>query len=118
MVEDLDYDMGEHEVRLMVQDPKALAYEWIKAYVDNLNDRIDIDNDGHDDDWGPAEPITIQEVIQVASSHLEDGWGDYINRGGTFEGFYTEDTFWDKLAILKGIEIPTEKRNNFFSCSC
>lgn len=64
-------------------------------------------------------PSDVDELINTAMSHVtDDGWGDYISRGGAFEGQYTDPTFWDKLAILKDLEIPQEKRNNFFSCAC
>lgn len=102
-----DYPEDQHQVRLMAGDPMAQAYEWIKAYAENLTDRAE------------DEVVTMDELIETAMTHVDTSsrWGgDYISRGGAFEGFSTDPTFWDKLAILKNIEIPTEKRNNFFSC--
>jgi hypothetical protein len=108
--------MEEHDARRMCGDPRALAYEWIKAYAENLSDRAE--GNGYN-----SAPITVEELIQTAISHLPDEegnsrWGDYITRGGTFEGESTDPVFWEKLAILKDIEIPNDKRSNFFSCSC
>jgi hypothetical protein len=106
------YPVEEHDARVMCADPQALAYAWMTGYLDNLNSRIGSD-DGHD--------ITMDELIQTAMSHLDENsrWGgDYITRGGAFEGEGTDPTFWEKLAIFKGIDIPEEKRGNFFSCSC
>ncbi len=50
--------------------------------------------------------------------HLWTGPHSGEGRGGAFEGFSVDPTFWDKLAIIKEIEIPDESRNSFFSCSC
>lgn len=112
----LPYPMDEHKARIMCGDPIALAYKWIESYLENLNDRITPDEDYN------SEPITMDELIETAMSHInvESGrWGgDYIVRGGAFEGFSVDPTFWDKLAIIKEIEIPNESRNSFFSCSC
>lgn len=108
----LPFPEDQLDVRVMCNDPQALAYKWIVAYLENLNDRID-DDDG--------EKITLDELIETAMTHMDENsrWGgDYIVRGGAFEGEGTDPTFWDKLAILRDIEIPEEKRGNFFSCSC
>jgi hypothetical protein len=110
----LPYPEDEHEVRLMVNDPQALAYEWIKAYGANLSGRTG----GDDDEY---VEISADELINTAMTHVkpERSWGgDYIVRGGLLESVNTDPLFWDKLAILKEIDIPAEKRGNFFSCSC
>lgn len=105
-----DYPEDQHQARLMAGDPMAQAYEWIKAYADNLSDR---DHDG--------DHVTMDELIETAIDNVESTskWGgEYLSKGGLLEGVSVDPTFWDKLAILKNIEIPQEKRNNFFSCSC
>lgn len=99
-------------VRRMVGDPLMLAYAWIEAYVENVNNMLNRDEDN---------PISVDELIETAFSHIESNhsWGgDYIVRGGTFEGYQMDPTFWDKLAILKQIEIPQDRRQDFFSCAC
>lgn len=108
----LPYPETEHSARLMCADPQALAYEWIKAYTANMNSHI-----GEDD----GSELTVDELIETGMTHIdpEDKWGgDYIVRGGAFEGTGTDPTFWNHLSILKNINIPSEKRGNFFSCSC
>ena len=111
-----DYPVEEHETRLAIGDPKAEAFAWIQAYTKNLNRMID---DEYFDDYGSGGNITICELIATAESQLNpNSYGDYISRGGAFEGHYVDDLFWDKLAVLKEIEIPQSKRNSFFSCSC
>lgn len=102
-------------VRRMVGDPLMLAYAWIEAYVENLNSMVQGDPHNY------QGPITIDELIDTAYSHIESNtsWGGgYLSRGGTFEGIDVDPIFWEKLAVLKQIEIPQERRNNFFSCSC
>lgn len=112
----LDYDMKDHSVRLMVNDPVAVAYEWIKAWAENLSAQ-----DSGNEDYG-HRTVTMDELIDTAMTHVEAepaSWGgDFISNGGQFEGTYVPEIFWDHLAALKGIEIPETNRNNFFSCSC
>lgn len=106
------YPDDQHSVRLMCGDPIAIAYEWISAYVENLNSRIDEDD---------GSLITMDELIETAMSHVdsESSWGgDYLIRGGAFEGVDVDPMFWDKLSILKQITIPQKNRNSFLSCSC
>jgi len=108
-----DYPPEEHEVRVICGDPKALAYEWIKAYALNLSDPVD-DEDGYGS-------VTAEELIETAMSNVNarpGAWGNFLSKGGLFEGTGVEPMFWDKLAILFDIDIPESKRDNFFSCSC
>lgn len=107
------YPEEEHDVRLLIGDPAAEAYEWLKAYALNISDMVDSDSD-----YGDTSGISLEELLETAESHAGDAWGDYIVRGGTFEGFSVDPTFWDKLSTFKGEEIPRNDRNNFFSCSC
>lgn len=101
------YPKEEHEVRLAIGDPAALAFMWIKAYAANLSNQ--------------ENTITEDELIQYGVDWAESTsqWGgDYLVRGGTLEGTGTDPLFWDKLAEFTGKEIPEDKRENFFSCSC
>lgn len=110
----LDYPEEEHSARLIIGDPVAEAYEWIKAYAKSIS------RDGYDEDYGSRE-VTAEELISTASKNIEktdDDWEDSINKGGLLEGMSVDSTFWDKLSIIKGLEIPSNKRNDFFSCSC
>lgn len=100
---------------LVVGDPKAVAYEWMISYLDNLNSMIT--SSWEAEEYGHNE-ITLDELIDVGMSSLNDRWGYYIDRGGVFEGYSLDQTYWDKLSILMDIEIPHDKRNSFFSCSC
>jgi len=116
----VSYPVAEHMARVACADPIALAYEWIAAYAENLTDRVQSYCSDYGSDYG-NEPVTVDDLIYTAQSHLnpESRWGgEYITRGGTFEGEGVDPTFWDKFAILKGMEIPDEKRASFFSCSC
>ena len=107
------YDTEHHQAKLLLLDPQAVAYEWILRYIDNLNDMIDTESD-----YGRTDPIDIVELLEVAESHRGGSWGDYIVRGGAFEGYSLDMTFWDMYSTLLGEEIPQEDRNSFFSCSC
>lgn len=108
------YDPTDHQAKLMCGDPQAQAYQWILNYLDNLNAMISGDGDS---EYSHRE-ITLDELIETAESHLESDWGDYITRGGVFEGHGTDPMFWDKLSVLREEEIDYSKRSSFFSCSC
>ena len=99
---------------LVVGDPKAVAYQWLVSYLDNLNSMVG-------SSWEAEEyhhnEITLHELIDTGMSQLNDEWA-YISRGGVFEGHSLDQTYWDKLSILMDVEIPQHKRNDFFSCSC
>lgn len=109
----VDYDPSEHDSRLLCGDPQACAWAWIEGYAKNLS------REGDDDDWYyGGGTVTAEELIEAGMTHVGHGYGDYINKGALLDGEYTDPVFWDKLAALKGIEIPQSSRNNFFSCAC
>lgn len=103
------YDTTNHQANMLLLIPQAVAYEWMLHYLDNLNAMIG-------DDEG--DNITLNELIETAESHLSDSWGDYIVRGGAFEGVTLDMTFWDKYEILFEKEVSSDDRTSFFSCSC
>lgn len=100
-----------HRAAAMMGDPRALAKDWIINWLEEVNSQLDEDD---------GDPITFEGLVDTAMTHVGSStWGgDYISRGGAFEGFHTPDEFWDKLADYKEINIPNKSRNNFFSCSC
>lgn len=106
----VDYPIGDHDVLLMCLDPVALAYQWIIEYAKNLSDQVSEDDYGGD--------VTVDDLMQAADSHQNGGWGDYISRGGAFEGQGVDSTFWAKYAIVRGKEIDSIEQAHFFSCSC
>lgn len=113
----VDYPIEEHDVRVACLDPVALAYEWITQYAKNLTDQV---NDAHDARGGP---VTVDDLLDIADSHQPEndstGWGgDYLVRGGTFEGESIDPTFWAKYAILRGKQLEDVEQAHFFSCSC
>ena len=91
------------------------AYNWIREYAASLST-------SEDDEYGGV--VTAEELIETGWGNYEDAknngqtWGDYINKGGLFEGVSVSDEFWEKLGILKGVSIEPEHRNNFFTCAC
>lgn len=98
---------AEKRVRLLILDDQAVAYAWINAYLDQLNGMIDS---------GEAE-LDFDELMKTAISQFNDQWGDYIVRGGSFEGFSIDPMFW--TCFFKLLQLPdTGKHPGFFSCSC
>lgn len=101
-------DESDLQVRVMVGDQVAIAWLWLLAYLDNVNKRI---TDYADDNHESYNLITIDEFIDTGIT------GDYITRGGVFEGFHLDPLYWEKLSILKETEIEPS-RYGFFNCSC
>lgn len=108
------YPEDQHEARVMCLDPEAIAYEWIAQYTKNLNEMIKED---YNEDEYYGKPLTPEKLINIGIENLDGGW-EYISRGGVFEGYSLDMTFWDKLEILLKREIPQDDRSSFFSCSC
>lgn len=106
----LPWDDIEQKARLLVNEPQAVAWAWLHAYLENLNNRIgNYDGDG----------ITFDELMTTADSHQGGAWGEYIVRGGVFEGFSTDISFWDHYRNFRCV--PSEEtvdEASFFSCSC
>lgn len=59
---------------------------------------------------------TYQEIMDGADAYLQSG--DYLVRGGTFEGYHIPDEFWDKYEIIKRAKVAEDERGSFLSCSC
>lgn len=109
------YPPEEHDARLKEGCVIAQAYEWIAAYALNLTQDVEDGNRHRDYE---CSPVTVDDLMDAADSHQGEGWGDYIVRGGTFEGEYVDPTFWTKYAILREKELDDVKQDSFFSCSC
>lgn len=108
----LKYDIATHQARLILGDPQAEAYEWIQAYVKNLNSHAD-------DEYN--YPLTFEELVQTALENVSrDGrdWLTYLVKGELLKGKSVDPMFWDKLAIMTESDVPNNRRENFFSCSC
>ena len=111
------YKEDEHQGRLVLGDPKAEAYAWIMAYADQITEQAK--HHGDDDGYYSGDAnYTAEDLITIAESHKEGGWGHYICHGGAFEGTGVDPLFWDKLSIVLDEEVADEDRNSFFSCSC
>lgn len=111
------YPPEEHDARLKEGCVIAQAYEWIAAYALNLTQDV---KDCHRQYYGSegGREVTVEDLMDAADSHQGEGWGDYIVRGGTFEGERVDPTFWTKYAILREKELDDVKQDSFFSCSC
>lgn len=116
----VSYDPAEHHARVVVGDPEACAYEWICGYADILSAQVA--DSYHEDGYGTDEPVTVAELLRCADIQQPDANGksdwDYISRGGAFEGESVEPMFWEKYAILRGLERDKVNDSGFFSCSC
>lgn len=103
-----------HDALVIMGNPRALAYQWIVEYAKYISPEKQED----DSDYYDTSPVDAEELIEAALSHQDGGWGDYICRGGEYEGFQLDPTFWDKFAIVMGIKRETVEERSFFTCSC
>lgn len=71
--------------------------EWVRAYADGIGS-------------------TYDELMYGADDYVRSG--DYLVRGGTFEGVYITDEFWDKYEIIRKTKLNADDRDNFLGCSC
>jgi hypothetical protein len=56
------------------------------------------------------------EIMEAADAYLQSG--DYLCRGGDFEGYTIPDEFWDKYEIIKRKKVQGGERGTFLTCSC
>lgn len=63
-------------------------------------------------DWAEQYGCTFEEMMEAASSWTHGG--DYYSKGGTFEGAYVPDEFWEHYRTITG----ESGYGSFFSCSC
>jgi hypothetical protein len=71
------------------------AEEWINDFADRIGS-------------------TYSEIMSGADDYQTSG--DYLVRGGTFEGMSIPEEFWDMYERVKRITV--EDRGSFLSCSC
>lgn len=105
------------ETYVMVGCPKAEAFLWLTRYVENLNEMI---RNPPAYETGTYTELTVDELIEIGMQRVEDSgrWHGYIIKGSVFEGVSLDMTYWDKLSALMEVDIPSNKRDQFFSCSC
>lgn len=100
----------EHNTLVLLGEPRAVAYEWIKKYAESFGETYD------------GRSINAEDLIAYGKDYYEDSergvWPDYLSKGGLLEGQSTSDEFWVQLGIYLGKELDSEHTGNFFSCSC
>lgn len=75
----------------------ARSEKWLRDYAEEIN-------------------VGYRDLINCATEWVATG--DYMMRGGTLEGVSTSSEFWEHFEKVTGIIVPSDKRRNFFSCSC
>jgi hypothetical protein len=78
------------------------SLEWMKVYADEMGE----------DSWGGK--MDVDTLLRGADDWIKDG--DYLRWG--FDTDYIEDEFWKHYEIIRGVVVPDNKREDFFSCSC
>lgn len=60
--------------------------------------------------------LSFDELLEAGKDWIDSE--NYMCDGGKWEGTYTPLEFWDHYAKYTGEDVPSEKRGNFFTCSC
>jgi hypothetical protein len=68
------------------------------------------------DDWAGQYGLRASKMIEEAKNWIDHG--DHFSMGGTFEGEYVPDEFWDHYEVVTGKKVDRSDRESFFSCSC
>jgi len=65
-----------------------------------------------------AESIdsSYDEIMEGADNYVRRG--DYLVRGGTFEGISIPEVFWDKYEVIRKTKVDGSDRGTFLGCSC
>jgi len=67
-------------------------------------------------DFADSIGTTYTEIMDAAEDYLSSG--EYLCRGGDFEGYSIPDEFWDKFEAIKRRRVADAERGSFLSCSC
>lgn len=67
-------------------------------------------------DYAAAIGVGFDKLVSSARDWIEHE--EYLCQGGDLEGLYTSDEFWTHYATYTGDDVPKDKRENFFTCSC
>lgn len=113
---DLEQELREHKVKLLLNEPKAMAKQRLMDFAASLPTDVEGDYDSEDNYvvTRVGSQVTYDELIERARNFQEDG--EYWSEGGRFEGCYPYDGFWDDYALVT--ELPVKDTYGFFSCSC
>ena len=60
--------------------------------------------------------LDFDELMEAADRFLKDG--SYLSEGGRWEGHYLPEEFWTHYGAIRGVVVPENERESFFSCSC
>lgn len=104
----------------------SLRHVWAHPDFDKQEIKVDVESEFHKaqawiQEFGERTGETYNELMRVADSVVKSGgnsWDhEYIHGGEEKEGTF-EYEFWDHYAIVRGVVVPEDKRDSFFSCSC
>lgn len=102
----------------------SLRHEWTHPAIDQDDDvAAFIQSDSGkkvSQDWmenfAGQYGFRASRMLSQAEEWIDHG--EYFCDGGTFEGEYVPDEFWDHFQKLTGRSVPPKKRESFFTCSC
>jgi len=86
---------------------KLSSEKWIRDYAEKFGDNY-------------------EDLMAGADAWVNStGWGEYYygpsdgnGMRGTYEGESTDPEFWEHYERVRGVVVPANKRESFFTCSC
>lgn len=112
MSEVLTQDEREHKVKLLIEEPVAMAKQRLMDFAASLPS-TSFDDDGNEVDAGE---VTYTELMERAKDYLDRG--EYWSEGGRFESQGIYGTFWEDYELVTGTTVAPDNKYGFFSCSC
>lgn len=95
----------------------SLRHEWTHPlFKETSKEDLIEKSEAWIEDFAEEAGLTSNELLEAAENYIK--FGEYLNEGPRFEGFYIPDEFWDHYEVITGDKISKRKRGSFFSCSC
>lgn len=85
------------EAKVVTLTQKELSIKWMKSYAHLMD-------------------VDIYDLLDAGDLYVKHN--EYWCDGGKFEGVSLPDEYWFHYEYIRDTSIPTEKKGNFFSCSC
>ena len=87
---------------------KEVAEKWLRNYAELIDETFNTLMDAADE-W-----VKSGDYFYGA----RQGDSQYGYYYGKFEGESTHPDFWDNYELFRGVQLPRDKKENFFTCSC
>ena len=102
-----DFMQNEFNKVLDRMDGVPEAMEYMEKFASECTGYDYEDNETH---------ATVDMILEGADEYLRTG--EYLSKGGMFEGIVADETFWRHYETIRRVQVPEDQKTSFFSCSC